>query len=1537
MKTIRKTKIVSFLCIIAMLFSMCSMFALAEATYSNPIVVNGSSYDNDKTPPAHDISVMSFNILQSGAGTYDKPANRLNYVMTTIQTFEPDVIGVQEASDTKVNGFTWSTSLVQRMSALGYTAVTLNNDALYNDGVRCGSTDISNGLIIFYKTDRFTATAYGRKNMVVTANYTETILGSITRPATKTDDGRWYQWVKLTDNEKNTEFYMYNTHLSVNGGADDEGWGQYDEEQAASIGEQCRTQQIKMIFDSINSVAADQPFFVTGDFNTGNNSATSDESTGQLGLLANYPYVGDSAEIADSNISAHPNGRIDHIYVNADLTKVIGHRAAQENVDGRAPSDHYALVSYNNYSPNVTFGDGEYDRVNGIFTTTSDSSSYTFDITDNTTAENLSWSISGANGNTVALNDAYNTYTINFTSGGKNLGSVKATIKYTGAATATVTASQALNSYFANDAYHVIVNNTTDSIKLNVAGGTLYNGSSSLGTAYTVNGIAGGRTEYSVSTAGHTYPLYIYKETASAASNTIYIDNNFAGETGTVAFYDGTDVILAKGQVTALSTLEAFAKKYSSSNGYTARVAAGTYEGNTTAFKANVTILGINADKPAIDGNWNLNAARGEETVILGRLYFSAPGNRTYTVKGFTFSGYWADTAAIYLSSSGSTEDQLKNTLTMDIENNIFDGYGDAYNDAAIRGNNAIQKSGIIAGNYFKYNGNEGTRDNRSIFFRNIKGLTIENNRFVNVPLPMWLTSEYTNDGASYPGWAVYTVQSNRFEACKYISNNITNIGSNTAADIKYLDNDFIRCAYFTSNYAIIDVQITDTTYKNVFENVSFTAEGNRFIGTNRSIAVRRASNKDTNAENMNDMSKMTVKINRNMFYKAHEHHSQASNLRVNLRFSFLPDSTLTPDKALSTNNWDFRYNYFESDVYNTNGDSTYGVKTDNIANPANYMNINVDKTVDSKTTTVNSFALNSAMYTPYYVDEAMTTLSNGSTPTLNITAADSTVTYDGAPHSIEVTADNYATVLYGTVNGTYDLTEAPAYTEAGKYNIYYKVSRQGYTTVTGTVKLTIQPLTDRVIAINDMVKLYTGEAYALSFTPIAGDIVTYTVNGATYSTMPAFTEIGTYDITVTVVNNNMGGGTCNAKLIIIDPSLSDVVVTGYHGFYDGKAHGVTVSGIIPDDMSISYSVNGGAYTATAPTFTSVGEYTVNVKFGGAQYTDIIRTATVTISPVMITGIEVAGYHDFYDGKAHGVTITGIIPDDMSISYSVNGGAYTATAPTFTNVGEYTVNVKFGGARYAEIIRTATVTISPVMITGVEVAGYEGIVDGAAHGLTISGTQKGDTVTYTVNGRVTTQAPTFTNEGTYVITVTISRANHVDRLFATTVILTGTDDLYDFFNLTTGEITVVDQQTKLSNLTWASELSLTADGQRFLAIGNISVISYGVKYAANINDLIDYAHDRKNGLTTLDSTDTVIEMESAENNEGLNPLYRTTNYTITNLQPLRERYAMAYIRYVVDGVVYEEYGTITAASTYLDNGLIGGIGGTEDREDILDD
>lgn len=126
---------------------------------------------------------------------------------------------------------------------------------------------------------------------------------------------------------------------------------------------------------------------------------------------------------------------------------------------------------------------------------------------------------------------------------------------------------------------------------------------------------------------------------------------------------------------------------------------------------------------------------------------------------------------------------------------------------------------------------------------------------------------------------------------------------------------------------------------------------------------------------------------------------------------------------------------------------------------------------------------------------------------------------YDGEAHGIVVSVTDPATgatVKYGETEGTYDLDESPAYTEAGTYTVYYQVSADGYSTVTGSATVTISKTDPDYITepvANELT--YNGEAQELvtAGVPSFGTIL-YSLDGVDFDVaIPTQTEVGSYDV----------------------------------------------------------------------------------------------------------------------------------------------------------------------------------------------------------------------------------------------------------------------------------------------------------------------------------------------------------------------------------------------------------------------------------------
>ena len=111
------------------------------------------------------------------------------------------------------------------------------------------------------------------------------------------------------------------------------------------------------------------------------------------------------------------------------------------------------------------------------------------------------------------------------------------------------------------------------------------------------------------------------------------------------------------------------------------------------------------------------------------------------------------------------------------------------------------------------------------------------------------------------------------------------------------------------------------------------------------------------------------------------------------------------------------------------------------------------------------------------------------------VSAVGFTGDYDGISHTITVGAPDDAVIKYGTSAGDY-LFDAPvSYTNAGNYTVYYEVTRQNYTSVTGSAVVSIGAIDATVtVAGKTATVIYDGTEHTVSGYLATADTVLYDV-----------------------------------------------------------------------------------------------------------------------------------------------------------------------------------------------------------------------------------------------------------------------------------------------------------------------------------------------------------------------------------------------------------------------------------------------------------
>ncbi len=151
---------------------------------------------------------------------------------------------------------------------------------------------------------------------------------------------------------------------------------------------------------------------------------------------------------------------------------------------------------------------------------------------------------------------------------------------------------------------------------------------------------------------------------------------------------------------------------------------------------------------------------------------------------------------------------------------------------------------------------------------------------------------------------------------------------------------------------------------------------------------------------------------------------------------------------------------------------------------------------------------------------------------TMEVTATGYEGIYDGQSHGISVQAPEGAVVKYGEAEGAYNLDNAPAYTNAGSYTVYYQVMKDNYVSVTGSqeVKISAKAIENGMIAaIAD--QTYTGTELKPAVSVTDGnttlmEATDYTVSYANN------VNVGTATVTVTGIGNY--SGTVSTTFVIV-------------------------------------------------------------------------------------------------------------------------------------------------------------------------------------------------------------------------------------------------------------------------------------------------------------------------------------------------------------------------------------------------------------------
>lgn len=365
---------------------------------------------------------------------------------------------------------------------------------------------------------------------------------------------------------------------------------------------------------------------------------------------------------------------------------------------------------------------------------------------------------------------------------------------------------------------------------------------------------------------------------------------------------------------------------------------------------------------------------------------------------------------------------------------------------------------------------------------------------------------------------------------------------------------------------------------------------------------------------------------------------------------------------------------------------------------------------------------------------------------------ADVTLTYDGKPHGVLVTAKegtNY-TITYGESAENCNLEESPKYTNAGAYPIYFKVvDNKTQAEHVGYVTLTISPA-KVTVTVNDVTITY-GETPAFSCT------VTGFVNGETHSVEADYTVK-----TLSGEEINIGAGTDAGEYVI---SVSGRIASDNYTVTAVKPGKLTInkkSATVEWNIAESYVYNDGQTLPTATydgnpatlkltkdgevvtEFKDAGTYTVTVADKNYDLTDSEKTIVIEKATYDDPALSLTGIYDPNKtlGKDYEIEgITWVNPDEVPVCTKKKYDAIYNKDPANYNDKETKVTLD---------LQKATVTLAENLFE----FNYD---DGASH--EISTTVRYNNIEVTEPYTLTFEKNMFSAAGTHKTTATLTADN----------------------------------------------------------------------------------------------------------------------------------------------------------------------------------
>ena len=365
----------------------------------------------------------------------------------------------------------------------------------------------------------------------------------------------------------------------------------------------------------------------------------------------------------------------------------------------------------------------------------------------------------------------------------------------------------------------------------------------------------------------------------------------------------------------------------------------------------------------------------------------------------------------------------------------------------------------------------------------------------------------------------------------------------------------------------------------------------------------------------------------------------------------------------------------------------------------------------------------------------------------VTITEHGSTLTYDGAPHTVTGYDFSASSSLYQQSYMSFNGTASVTGTNAGTYPMTLTASQftntnPNFSNVTFTIadgSLVINPVSTEVtvtITGNNLTRMYDGNEYTVSGYTWSADNPLYTAacfsttNPATASLTNVGQEnMGLANTSFTNISTNFTDVTFNVTdgYVKITPNTSALTLTcptNTTHVYDGNAYSAdAATANVTAGTTIEYSTDGGTtWSTTIPSRTAAGATTVKVRATNDNYTTATceYSLSVTPSPVVVT----AGSQQFtYTGAAQSYdhyTVTGLTAADAALFTATVTGSitYPSEGTVANRITGHTFGTGFSAESnytFTDVNGALTMVYGPATELAITTGSYEDAYDGATH------------------------------------------------------------------------------------------------------------------------------------------------------------------------------------------------------------------------------